>query len=69
MAELNMELNKFNKNVSAKNNVQLNVKIKKNFVTRQSKCVTCEKNQNCYGSRYCQQKFNPSSFLEKNTKK
>jgi hypothetical protein len=45
------------------------IKIKKLPVTRQSKCGTCEKNQNCYGSRYCQQNFNPASFLENKTKK
>ncbi|HEB31776.1 MAG TPA: hypothetical protein ENI15_13025 [Spirochaetes bacterium] len=69
MTELNIALNKCEKNVSAENNVNPKIKIKKPPVTRQSKCCTCEKNINCYGTRYCQQNFNPASFLENKIKK
>ena len=33
------------------------------------KCRSCEKRQRCYGSRYCQNEFNPVSLLALPSKK
>jgi uncharacterized protein CbrC (UPF0167 family) len=30
---------------------------------KQFKCRSCEKRQSCYGSRYCQNEFNPVSVV------
>jgi hypothetical protein len=36
---------------------------------RQFKCRTCDKVQSCYGSRYCQNEFNPVSLVAHCSKK
>jgi uncharacterized protein CbrC (UPF0167 family) len=35
----------------------------KSTIREQFKCRSCEKRQNCYGSRYCQNEFNPVSLV------
>jgi hypothetical protein len=32
----------------------------------QFKCRSCRKNQSCYGSRYCQNEYNPVSIVTGN---
>lgn len=36
---------------------------KKSIARGQFKCRSCQKRQNCYGSRYCQNEFNPVSLV------
>jgi uncharacterized protein CbrC (UPF0167 family) len=38
--------------------------VKKESIAReQFKCRSCQKRQNCYGSRYCQNEFKPVSLV------
>jgi hypothetical protein len=55
--------------MKARGNTPVRTVKKTGIAHEQFKCRSCEKRQYCYGSRYCQNEFNPVSLVAPPPKK